>query len=90
MSVIGTFGLPQLPATRNDNLSKLPKVFLLHISVAAGGKLYEQAKAACTDSDKLDAMGRKLVAAKKCLAYRITELAYIPTSIELQDLDEFV
>jgi hypothetical protein len=82
--------LPQLPANRNDNLAKLPKVFLLHISVAAGGKLYEQAKAACTDSRKLAALGRKFVAAKKCLAYRITELAYVPTSVEPHNLDEYV
>lgn len=90
MSVIGTFGLPQLPATRNDNLAKLPKVFLLHISVSAGGKLYEQAKAACTDLHKLEVLGQKFVAAKKCLAYRITELAYVPTNVKLHELDEYV
>ncbi len=89
MTVVGTFGLPQLPQNRDDNLSRLPKIFLLYAVVAAGGKQYEQAKASCTDQHKLEELGKQLMRAKKCIAYRISSLAYVPTGMSAEELRDY-
>lgn len=90
MSIVGRFGVPPQTQITRDRLDELPTIFVLYTAVVSGGRQTVETKAVSTDKHKLDTLGKLLLSTKKCLDYRVSSVAYVPTSISSESLSDYV